>query len=61
MDQTLGMLIDTLVSQAQKSPVLLLFEDAHWVDPTTKLLLDRIVDLIKDLAGSDGHNIQARV
>ncbi len=49
MDQTLEMLLNNLTSQAEKSPVLLLFEDAHWIDPTTKLLVDRIVDRIGDL------------
>lgn len=49
MDQTLGMLLEILASLATEKPVLLLFEDAHWVDPTTKLLLDQIVERIKDL------------
>ncbi len=49
MDQTLGMMLKILASMAAEKPVLLLFEDAHWVDPTTKLLLDQIVDRIKDL------------
>jgi predicted ATPase/class 3 adenylate cyclase len=49
MDQTLGMLLKILASMAAEKPVLLFFEDAHWVDPTTKLLLDRIVNQIKDL------------
>ncbi len=49
MDQTLTMLLEKLAALAMEKPVLLLFEDAHWVDPTTKLLLDRIVDRIRDL------------
>ncbi|MES0827647.1 ATP-binding protein [Ruegeria sp. SCP11] len=49
MDQTLGMLLDNLVSEAERKPVLLLFEDSHWVDPTTKLLLDLIVERVRDL------------
>ncbi|MFA3919862.1 ATP-binding protein [Ruegeria hyattellae] len=49
MDQTLEMLLGIVASQAEKKPVLLLFEDAHWIDPTTKLLLDRIADRIRDL------------
>ncbi|CUK12613.1 Adenylate cyclase 1 [Ruegeria denitrificans] len=49
MEQTLEMLLSNLASQAEEKPVLLLFEDAHWIDPTTKLLLDRIADRIRDL------------
>ncbi|WP_170381646.1 ATP-binding protein [Ruegeria atlantica] len=49
MEQTLGMFLGRLISEAKEKPVLLLFEDAHWVDPTTKLLLDQIVDRVRDL------------
>ncbi|WP_170752020.1 AAA family ATPase [Ruegeria lacuscaerulensis] len=49
MNQTLEMLLGNLTSQAEEKPVLLLFEDAHWIDPTTKLLLDRVADRIRDL------------
>lgn len=48
MDQTLDMLIDQLIAQAGRKPVLCLIEDAHWIDPTTKTLLDRIVDRLQD-------------
>ncbi|WP_217359013.1 ATP-binding protein [Ruegeria arenilitoris] len=49
MEQTLELLLNNLTSKAAKEPVLLLFEDAHWIDPTTKLLLDRIADRIHTL------------
>ncbi|NVO54199.1 AAA family ATPase [Rhodobacteraceae bacterium B1Z28] len=49
MDQTLDMLVRYLIAEARKKPVLLLFEDAHWIDPTTKTLLDRIIDRIRDV------------
>lgn len=49
MDQSLDLLVNNLVQQAAEGPVLFLFEDAHWIDPTTKLLLDRIIDRIRDL------------
>ncbi|WP_170409137.1 adenylate/guanylate cyclase domain-containing protein [Ruegeria atlantica] len=48
MDQTLDMLADHLIAAAGQKPVLFLFEDAHWIDPTTKALLDRIVDQVLD-------------
>ncbi len=49
MEQTLEMLLSNLTAVAGEKPLLFLFEDAHWIDPTTKLLLDRIVDRIHDL------------
>jgi class 3 adenylate cyclase len=45
-NHTLEALIDQLVGLATRQPVLFVFEDAHWVDPTTlemvELALDRI-------------------
>jgi class 3 adenylate cyclase/tetratricopeptide (TPR) repeat protein len=44
--QTLNALLDQLVGLSRQSPVLLILEDAHWIDPTTLemvgLALDRI-------------------
>ena len=34
---------------AQQNPVLMIFEDAHWTDPTSLELLGRIVDRILPL------------
>jgi predicted ATPase/DNA-binding winged helix-turn-helix (wHTH) protein len=34
-----------LEALAQKQPVFVLFEDVHWIDPTSHELLDRLVDL----------------
>ena len=36
-------LVDQLLGAARHSPVLVLVEDAHWIDPTTLSLLQRIV------------------
>lgn len=49
MDHSLDLLVNNLSSRAADGPVLFLFEDAHWIDATTKLLLDRIVDRIRKL------------
>ncbi|AXT29021.1 guanylate cyclase (plasmid) [Ruegeria sp. AD91A] len=48
MKQTLEMLVNHMINSAQETPTLLLFEDAHWIDPTTKTLLDRLVNRIGD-------------
>jgi len=42
-------LIVRLAAAAAHDPVLLLLEDAHWADPTTRELFDTIVERIRDL------------
>jgi len=42
--KTLRTLLGRLEGQATRQPVLMLFEDAHWSDPTSIELLDLIVD-----------------
>jgi predicted ATPase/class 3 adenylate cyclase len=45
-DLTFEALLRQLVMFARQRPVLMVFEDAHWVDPTSMELLDRIVDQV---------------
>ena len=42
----LSALVDLLTRLAEDAPVLLLLEDAHWIDPTTKELWTRLIDSI---------------
>ena len=48
-DRTLSVLVDQLEGLASKQPVLVVFEDLHWVDPTTLELLDLIVERARRL------------
>ena len=41
---TLAALVELLTGLARDAPVLLLLEDAHWIDPTTKELWTRLID-----------------
>jgi class 3 adenylate cyclase/tetratricopeptide (TPR) repeat protein len=41
-------LVQMLLRQAADKPLLTVFEDLHWVDPTTLELLDTMLDLIVD-------------
>jgi class 3 adenylate cyclase/predicted ATPase len=47
------MVFEALLSQlealARRRPVLMIFEDAHWVDPTTRELLDLMIDRVRRL------------
>ena len=44
--RTLQMLVDQLIGLAGQEPVLLVVEDAHWIDPTTLEMLDLCLDPI---------------
>ena len=43
-ERTLAALINQMNGLAERRPVLIIFEDAHWIDPTSQELLDLIVD-----------------
>ena len=48
-ERTLACLVEQLLAQASRRPVFLLFEDLHWLDPTSLELLGRIVaEVAKD-------------
>jgi class 3 adenylate cyclase/predicted ATPase len=47
--RTLEALSSQLVALARQQPVLMIFEDAQWTDPTSLEVLGRIVDRIKTL------------
>jgi class 3 adenylate cyclase len=44
--RTLRALADQLFALAVQRPVLVLLEDAHWIDPTTRELIDSVVEPI---------------
>jgi class 3 adenylate cyclase len=45
-DETLRTMVDLIEAAANKQPSVLLFEDAHWADPTTLELLDLAIDRV---------------
>jgi DNA-binding winged helix-turn-helix (wHTH) protein len=47
--QTLGALLDELEALARRRPALVVFEDAHWADPTSIELLDLMIERIRRL------------
>jgi class 3 adenylate cyclase/predicted ATPase len=48
-ERTLEALIRQLEGLARQQPVLTVFEDAHWVDPTSRELLDLTVERMRSL------------
>ena len=47
--KTLEALTAQLKALARSNPVLMIFEDVHWIDPTSLEVLSRIVDRIRSL------------
>ena len=47
--RTLEALVSQIVTLSRQNPLLMIFEDAHWTDPTTLELFGRIVDKIPTL------------
>ena len=41
---TLAALLEELAALSRQRPTLLIFEDAHWADSTSRELLDRMVE-----------------
>jgi class 3 adenylate cyclase len=48
-EETLEALIRQLEGLARRQPVVMLFEDAHWIDPTSRELLDLTVECVRRL------------
>ena len=48
-ERTLEALIRQLEGLARRQPVVMVFEDAHWIDPTSRELLDLTVERVRTL------------
>ena len=48
-ERTLEALICRLENLARRQPLLMVFEDAQWIDPTSRELLDLVVKRVRDL------------
>ncbi len=48
-DETLRTLVDISEAAARRQPSVMLFEDAHWADPTTLEVLDLLIDRMRNV------------
>ncbi|NCF82204.1 MAG: AAA family ATPase [Proteobacteria bacterium] len=48
-ERTLAVLMKQITNLCGRQPVLCIFEDAHWIDPTTLEWLDRLVEQAEEL------------
>ena len=55
------MLLRQLEALVQGQPVLMIFEDVHWIDPTSHELLDLIIDRVRHPAGAAPRHLPPRV
>jgi class 3 adenylate cyclase/predicted ATPase len=46
--KTLDALVQRVRAMAAQRPLLVVFEDAHWIDPTSRELLEKVVDGTRD-------------
>jgi class 3 adenylate cyclase/predicted ATPase len=49
-DETVAALANFFVGLARKRPAVIVFEDAHWIDPTSREVLDLLVDRVQDVS-----------
>ena len=59
--KTLEALIGQIEAISRQSPVLMIFEDAHWADPSSLEVFGRLVDKIDALAGSAVRDLPAGI
>ena len=60
-ERTLEALIRQLEGLARQQPVVMVFEDAHWIDPTSRELLDLTVERVAQPAGAADRDVPPRV
>ena len=47
--RTLEALVSQMEALSRQNPVLMIFEDAHWTDPTSLEVFGRVVDRVRSL------------
>ena len=60
-ERTLEALIRQLESLARQQPVVMIFEDAHWIDPTSRELLDLAIERRPHPAGAIDRHFPPRI
>jgi predicted ATPase len=59
--RTLAALIAQVEALARQCPVLMIFEDAHWSDPTSLEALGRTIDRIANLSRPARHDVSGGI
>ena len=48
-DETLRVLVDIVAAAARQQPTVMLYEDAHWADPTSLEAMDLLIDRVRSI------------
>jgi class 3 adenylate cyclase/tetratricopeptide (TPR) repeat protein len=48
-EDTIRVLVDMVRAQASADPTLIVFEDMHWADPTTRDVVERVIERLADI------------
>ncbi len=59
--RTLKALISQIEALSRRNPVLMIFEDAHWTDPTSLEAFGRVVDRIQDASRAADRDVPAGI
>ena len=59
--KTLEALTAQVEALSRQNPVLMIFEDAHWTDPTSLEVFGRVVDRIRSLPRAADRDVPSRV
>ena len=57
--RTLEALVSQMEALTRQNPVLMIFEDAHWTDPTSLELFGRVVDRVRSLPCAADRDVPA--
>ena len=60
-EKTLSALTAQVEGLSARQPVLMVYEDVHWSDPTTRELLDLLIDRVPALSRAGDHHFPAGV
>ena len=59
--RTLEALVSQMEALARQNPVLMIFEDAHWTDPTSLEVFGRVVDRIREPSRAADRDVPAGI
>ena len=51
-EKTFEALLRQVEGLSRQQPVLMVFDDLHWIDPSSRELLDRVIERVAEVAGA---------
>ncbi len=60
-DKTFEALLRQVEGLAWQKPVLMIFDDIHWIDPSSRELLDRVIERVTDMSSAGAGDVPPRL